>query len=278
MQVQARYESMSDAHAHRYSIILDLETLLRDVFHARRTHDQIQLLELRSRREQFIRALSIWHEKSGSLLSQAISSSNIDQVLSSRILKLRYLMAMAYSLSVEVLETSLDKHLDLFSKALQEASTIIELMESHYAKSAFTFEMCVIAPLYWIGQKCRYPAIRLQTIQLLHRSPVQKGLWYASQAVNILERTMVIEGLQVRGKAACYHTLHPDRTASEDGAQATASPSLTEDLPRENDRIQRIATGLTTVRNGQRGSLVTFSKSSAPDQSQWLEWQEWIGF
>ncbi|KAL2144090.1 hypothetical protein VTI28DRAFT_9620 [Corynascus sepedonium] len=63
----------------------------------------------------------------------------------------------------------------------------------------FTFEMYIIAPLYFVAAKCRHPIIRRAALDLLRRNPVRReNLWRANVMAAIAERTMRLEEKHLR--------------------------------------------------------------------------------
>jgi hypothetical protein len=66
----------------------------------------------------------------------------------------------------------------------------------------FSFEMQIIAPLYYAAMKCRIPSMRRRAINLLSLAPRREGLWNAHIAMKIAERIMHLEekDLQNTGK------------------------------------------------------------------------------
>ncbi|KAK0623315.1 hypothetical protein B0T14DRAFT_425525 [Immersiella caudata] len=58
----------------------------------------------------------------------------------------------------------------------------------------FTFEMHVIAPLYYVATKCRHPLIRRAALDLLRRNPARReNLWRANVMAAIADQTIRLE-------------------------------------------------------------------------------------
>lgn len=65
--------------------------------------------------------------------------------------------------------------------------------------SMFTFEMHVIAPLYYVATKCRHPIIRRAALDLLRRHPTrQENLWRANIMAAIADHTIELEERHLR--------------------------------------------------------------------------------
>jgi hypothetical protein len=116
-------------------------------------------------------------------------------------------------------ETVFDDHVDTFSAIIPLATEFInslsappqsqdQLAAGRPAPSAadtrrfaamFTFEMYIIAPLYFVAAKCRHPIIRRAALDLLRRNPTRReNLWRANVMAAIAERTMRLEEKHLR--------------------------------------------------------------------------------
>lgn len=117
-------------------------------------------------------------------------------------------------------ETVFDDYVDTFSAIIPLATDFINSLsappahpEHHGVPGApgpstadtrrfatvFTFEMYIIAPLYFVAAKCRHPIIRRAALDLLRRNPTRReNLWRANVMAAIAERTMRIEEKHLR--------------------------------------------------------------------------------
>ncbi|KAH6636457.1 hypothetical protein F5144DRAFT_567577 [Chaetomium tenue] len=117
-------------------------------------------------------------------------------------------------------ETVFDDYVDTFSAIIPLATDFINSLsappahpEQHGGPGApgpsaadtrrfatvFTFEMYIIAPLYFVAAKCRHPIIRRAALDLLRRNPTRReNLWRANVMAAIAERTMRIEEKHLR--------------------------------------------------------------------------------
>ena len=86
----------------------------------------------------------------------------------------------------------------------------------------FTFEMYIIAPLYFVAAKCRHPIIRRAALDLLRRNPGRReNLWRANVMAAIAERTMRVEEKHLRP-----HSQPHSRQASPPELPAFPSSSM----------------------------------------------------
>jgi hypothetical protein len=113
-------------------------------------------------------------------------------------------------------ETVFDDYVDTFSAIIPLATEFINSLsilppsqeQPHVAGRAadtrrfaaiFTFEMYIIAPLYFVAAKCRHPIIRRAALDLLRRHPTRReNLWRANVMAAIAERTMRLEEKHLR--------------------------------------------------------------------------------
>ncbi|KAL2168298.1 hypothetical protein VTG60DRAFT_163 [Thermothelomyces hinnuleus] len=111
-------------------------------------------------------------------------------------------------------ETVFDDYVDTFSAIIPLATEVISslsappVLPEQYAgvgpaipepSALFTFEMYIIAPLYFVAAKCRHPIIRRAALGLLRRHPMRReNLWRANVMAAIAERTMRLEEKHLR--------------------------------------------------------------------------------
>jgi hypothetical protein len=94
--------------------------------------------------------------------------------------------------------------------------------DTHHFSAVFTFEMHVIAPLYFVAAKCRHPMIRRAALDLLRRNPARReNLWRANVMAAIAERTMQLEEKHLR----------PPHRESQPPSQPTSPPELAAPFP-----------------------------------------------
>ena len=138
-----------------------------------------------------------------------------------------------------------------FSSSLAQPS--LPRRGSHDAwTDIFTFEMGMIAPIYYTALKCRCPKIRQEALDLLsHVRPRREGLWDALLLRRVAQRAMTIE------------TSHCFQAVCE-GDSST--------WPLEEHRIHGVMV-MPSVGTGDGRERVRFTWR--PD-TQWMEWDEWV--
>jgi hypothetical protein len=121
-------------------------------------------------------------------------------------------------------ETVFDDYVDTFSAIIPLATNFINSLSTPPARpeqhaggpagpaptaadtrrfaAVFTFEMYIIAPLYFVAAKCRHPMIRRAALDLLRRNPARReNLWRADVMAAIAERTMRLEEKHLRANS-----------------------------------------------------------------------------
>lgn len=80
-------------------------------------------------------------------------------------------------------EVMWDRYNETFRKVVDISEVILERHYSPGIKGAwisrphFTLDMSIIAPLYDISRRCRYPITRRRAISLLYRYPRREGIY-----------------------------------------------------------------------------------------------------
>ncbi|KAK4456057.1 hypothetical protein QBC34DRAFT_287340 [Podospora aff. communis PSN243] len=109
-------------------------------------------------------------------------------------------------------EGAFDSHVSTFSSIIPLAASFMDAVASSAGpttgksptttaatdprrfSSMFTFEMHVIAPLYYVATKCRHPLIRRAALDLLRRNPARReNLWRANVMAAIADQTIRLE-------------------------------------------------------------------------------------
>ncbi|KAK4234803.1 hypothetical protein C8A03DRAFT_18363 [Achaetomium macrosporum] len=140
-------------------------------------------------------------------------------------------------------ETVFDQYVDTFSAIIPLATEFLDSLASrptnqgqHAAtgppaadtrrlSAMFTFDMHIIAPLYFVAAKCRHPIVRRAALDLLRRNPTRReNMWRASVWADIAERTMRLEE---------KHLQHP---GSQPLSRHPSPPELSALLPLSSDQ------------------------------------------
>ncbi|OCL07085.1 hypothetical protein AOQ84DRAFT_320449 [Glonium stellatum] len=98
-------------------------------------------------------------------------------------------------------EAPYDEYLNGFHQIISLAEVVMGFSECQAvpkAQNDFSFEMEVVAPLYFTAVRCRDPLTRRKAIALLARYPRREALWEAGRCVTVAKRIMALEesGLQ----------------------------------------------------------------------------------
>ncbi|KAF2841636.1 hypothetical protein M501DRAFT_928648 [Patellaria atrata CBS 101060] len=103
------------------------------------------------------------------------------------------------SCSTETSETAYDQHLSKFQRLVSLANTFYEnsttsSKASDESLAVFSFEMDVIAPLYFTAFRCRDHVTRHQAIKTLEMfHPRREGLWDTKNALAVAKRIVSLE-------------------------------------------------------------------------------------
>ncbi|KAK3302243.1 uncharacterized protein B0T15DRAFT_403256 [Chaetomium strumarium] len=114
-------------------------------------------------------------------------------------------------------ETVFDDFVDTFSAIIPLAKDFLDSFAPHPTNQGetaapgpptadtrrfsamFTFDMHIIAPLYFVAAKCRHPIVRRAALDLLRRNPTRReNMWRADVWADIADRTMRLEEKHLR--------------------------------------------------------------------------------
>jgi hypothetical protein len=114
-------------------------------------------------------------------------------------------------------ETVFDDFVDTFSAIIPLAKDFLDSLAAHPTNQGqtaahgppaadtrrftamFTFDMHIIAPLYFVATKCRHPIVRRAALDLLRRYPTRReNMWRANVWADIADRTMRLEEKHLR--------------------------------------------------------------------------------
>ena len=109
-------------------------------------------------------------------------------------------LALLESSGLEGPETKFDAFEKDFELITKSVSLYMNSMGDHGASdiSALcpSFDIGIVAPLYFVATRCRQPTIRSEALQLLQRAPKQEGIWYSGLLVKSAERIISLEADQ----------------------------------------------------------------------------------
>jgi hypothetical protein len=93
-----------------------------------------------------------------------------------------------------VLQVPYDAYLHVFQALVHHAEIVLDALHTSSPHAArFTFEISVVAPLYYTASRCRCPTTRRKAVSLLARQPLREGLWDPEQYVIIANRVIELE-------------------------------------------------------------------------------------
>ncbi|CAO2655300.1 Nn.00g103640.m01.CDS01 [Neocucurbitaria sp. VM-36] len=132
------------------------------------------------------------------LLERQQKLSKDEQIASSALRASYYSTFIYLTCAADVRQTPYDAFTEPFKKILHHSKIVIDsstLPTLHAAR--FTFDISIIPPLYFVGCRCRSPAIRREAVALLARNPPREGLWDAEQHVVVTNRLIEMEEKEV---------------------------------------------------------------------------------
>ncbi|KAK0646519.1 hypothetical protein B0T16DRAFT_328915 [Cercophora newfieldiana] len=118
-----------------------------------------------------------------------------------------HMMQIWASTALIIGEGAFDAHVSTFSSIIPLAASFMDavggtgpsgkspsMTDPRRFSSMFTFEMHIIAPLYYVATKCRHPLIRRAALDLLRRNPARReNLWRANVMAAIADQTIRLE-------------------------------------------------------------------------------------
>jgi hypothetical protein len=99
-------------------------------------------------------------------------------------------------------ETVFDSFESNFSEIVALASRLVpDTSESllDWKPLNAAFDIGVLAPLYFVASRCRYPSIRRHALDLLRKGPTQEGIWNREMLSSVAERIMQMEEVDCVG-------------------------------------------------------------------------------
>ena len=131
---------------------------------------------------KFQRDLQEWVRKFESLVSQL--ARNGQQLDENAITLLRLhsrTVSVWLSVCTSAEECAVDLHIADFEEIIELGAKLVSQGEPGPSRpEIFSFEMGLIAPLYYAALKCRVPSLRRRALQVLRLAPRREGLWKRS--------------------------------------------------------------------------------------------------
>lgn len=116
-------------------------------------------------------------------------------------LRMWYLVAMIWlSHPLEGCEMSFDNSYEWFQNVVHHAKEAMMVQPtSPRIQQFFTFEMGILAPLYYTAVKCRHFTLRNQALECMRKAPRQEGLWRRDELVYAASRAIQLETTPASG-------------------------------------------------------------------------------
>jgi hypothetical protein len=213
-----------------------------------------------------------WSSAFESFMARNSSTADTHFSHGSTLLRIFYITGQIWlAACISPKETMFDGMMDEFSAVIALASSLIH--DSSYSHTGtlpksstngpvlFTFEMGVIAPLYFTAIKCRDRKLRRQAISLLGScTPRKEGLWDADILVYVTRRILEIEESGLEDLIA---------SSTEAGAGETL-------MPPEHDRLANVIIHHKHdwQHQGQNYSRISYGKKPIDGSDDWHVQQE----
>ncbi|KAF2799764.1 hypothetical protein K505DRAFT_386986 [Melanomma pulvis-pyrius CBS 109.77] len=132
-------------------------------------------------------------------LLEAGSQLSREDIASASTLKVSYYTTYIYAAcAAEVDQKQYDAHIESFKALIHHTKIVIASMNLTTSCAAkFTFEISIIAPLYFVACYCRCPTTRREAVSLLRLNLSREGLWDAQQHVIVSNRVIEMEESEV---------------------------------------------------------------------------------
>lgn len=110
-------------------------------------------------------------------------------------LRMWYLIAMIWlNNPLEGCEMSFDSGYEWFQTVVHHAKEVLMVQpEKPRFLQFFTFEMGILAPLYYTTVKCRHFILRNKALDFMRKAPRQEGLWRRDELVYAASRAIELE-------------------------------------------------------------------------------------
>ena len=134
--------------------------------------------------------LQTWSVAFDIFLRQKTYHMNARDLRGSMVLKI--LSKVAY-IMLHTLPSPFECSFDMHEKTFQEIVSLGQSVVDANSRPGFTFDLGIVAPLYWTASRCRNPSIRRQAIAILRSSPRVEGVWESGRAAKFAEKLIEIE-------------------------------------------------------------------------------------
>jgi hypothetical protein len=204
--------------------------------------------------------LQHWHNQLEDLLSKLKESEQTRFENSINLIRIQHRVVFIWlSVCLTIGECAVDIHTADFIQIVDLSEKLTQEVDPSRPQS-FSFEMQIIAPLYYTAVKCRVPSLRRRALDLLRLAPNREGLWSKQISIRLAERVIEIEE---RGLYTGQGILH-DHPLSDGSLLPPETSRVRRSMPPETARLHNISELPGEFRHID-GDVVT-SSSSASDR------------
>ncbi|KAI8932006.1 hypothetical protein NX059_010902 [Plenodomus lindquistii] len=181
-------EAQQAGHELRNSAILHLHTMGQKYIHRRPPSE-----EDCPRKDRLLKYHRDWFGKVDALERSTIISK-VERVAMSSIKMSLDTAFILTACSLDTTEMEYEAHLEQFQKIIHHARIIMEHRVRTITRGPrFTFEICIIPPVFIVATRCRCPVTRRAAVDILEQNTPPEGLWDAQQHVLLAKRAIEVE-------------------------------------------------------------------------------------
>ena len=150
--------------------------------------------KLSLRKVALLQRLESWHQNFLDMQLPRQEQRSPAEDIAAKILLVHYETALVWASTSLQPETAFDTYTDHFERIVELAAKVTYARQNEGVPSiVYSFEMGIVAPLFWTGWKCRHPAIRRRALSLIHQGSKQEALFSADLHARALEKIIEIE-------------------------------------------------------------------------------------
>ncbi|KAH7138472.1 hypothetical protein B0J11DRAFT_555236 [Dendryphion nanum] len=185
-------EAQSISHEIRNASVLYIRVISKKLLHRETiTTKDLQL------QQRLLMCHDTWYQN----LEHFASSNRLaeEDITTISALKVAYQATYLYTAcTAAVLQMQYDVYLERFKSLIRHAKIVLASMNLTASSTAhFTFEMSLIAPIYFVATRCRCPTTRREAASLLSLNLPREGLWDAQQQAVVSQRIIEMEESEV---------------------------------------------------------------------------------
>ncbi|KAL3423597.1 hypothetical protein PVAG01_05344 [Phlyctema vagabunda] len=156
--------------------------------------------------------LDMWRVQLDNLLSWMQAAGKIAKQDALNILLVHYKVIFIWTrICTTAGETATDPYHTDFEELVHHAEQITQPGTGMATRQPLSFDIQILAPLYYTAMKCRHPAIRRRALGMLQLAPRREALWNAHHAYVTAKRVIELEERHLNGQGL------PDETSRVHG-------------------------------------------------------------